>query len=270
MNIALHDITVRKGQTTVVENLCLTFPQGEWTAIVGKNGVGKSTVLEVIKGLTTPVMGHIETPPNIGYMFQQVDQQFFEPTVEKELTFTLRYLKTKEAIVQQRLQEMMNLFQLEPSLLEQSPYHLSGGQKKRIALATVLMGEPDVLLLDEPTAGLDATQKEQLLNILKSWQQQGKTIICITHELEDVLQYADNVFVMGNGTAQFLPVEEAFFMRPTVLTDAQLLLPPVVRCFHDISKRLEKPLQTSTKPQQLLAIIAEGVKEYGSRATIRE
>ncbi|CAM3018168.1 ATP-binding cassette domain-containing protein [Paenibacillus sediminis] len=264
MDIQLDSITVEKEQYTVFQNLSVTFREKRWTAVVGQNGVGKSTLLEVVKKLYKPKSGTVTAPDNIGYLFQHADAQFFEPTVEKELQFAPLHFGWSKEKIQQGIAEVLEMVQLDASVLVKSPYQLSGGQKKRLALAVILILQPTVLLVDEPTAGLDPMQKKMMLDVLKKWQLQGNTLICITHEMEEVLAYGDDVYMMKKtGDHQMKTVEECFFKSPDSLLEAGLALPPSVACFHDVQNRLQTPLNPARTNDKLLRSIVEGMKING-------
>lgn len=257
MAITLKNVTLERSSHVILRDASFQFSDNKWTAIVGENGAGKSTLLQAIQQFIPIQQGHIHLDGKIGFLFQHADQQFFESTVEKELRFAPRHFGWSREKTDIKIAEVLNLVQLDASILPMLPYQLSGGQKKRLALALVFMMEPTILLADEPTAGLDPVQRALVLSILKKWQQQGHTIIAITHELTDVLTFADDVLLMAKDKApQLFETEQFFFEVPK---RKGVYFPPPIAMFHLIEQRLQSPLPRARSMPALIQIMKEAI-----------
>ncbi len=218
-------------------DISLEVRQGERVALIGANGSGKSTLLHLLDGLYFPQAGSItvmsqpltdeavETPPfgprfrkEVGFLFQNSDAQLFCPTVEEELAFAPLQLRWPRTQIEERISETLELLEI-THLRDRTPQALSSGEKKRVALASVLIVGPSVLLLDEPTAGLDPRSQSILLEILYALHQAGMTIITATHELGLLAHLADRAIVLSeeHRIAADAPVAE-------ILTNTDLLL----------------------------------------------
>lgn len=221
---ALHDVSLR-------------VDTGERLALLGANGSGKSTLLKVLAGLAQPSGGTVrafgsplsasvlkdETKAQafrrrVGVVFQSADVQLFSPTVRDEIAFGPLHLGLELAEVEQRVADTLTLLGLE-ALAERAPYKLSGGEKKKVALAAVLASNPEVLLFDEPTAGLDPRSQDWLIELLQRLHAAGKTLVLATHQLADLPRLADRAAVLGedHSLAAEGPIAE-------VLADRELLL----------------------------------------------
>jgi len=198
--IALSDINLRIGE-------------GEFVAIIGPTGSGKSTLVQHFNGLLKPSQGRImvndievtgnnlkELRKQVGIVFQYPEHQLFEETVYKDIAFGLHKqgLDTKE--IDDRIRNTIKMVGLQEDILEKSPFELSGGQKRRVAIAGVLVMNPKILVLDEPTAGLDPKGRDEIFNfILQLYKEKHMTIILVSHSMEDVARLAERVIVMHNG-----------------------------------------------------------------------
>ncbi len=222
MQIELKDVSanyqigpIRK--PNVLNDVNLTIESGTFTALIGRTGAGKSSLLKTLNGLLLPTKGSVrigETiikPPyskeairiirkQVGMVFQFPESQLFAETVEKDICFgPLNFgVPLKEA--KEIAKKVITLVGLEPAILSKSPFSLSGGQKRRVAIAGILAMEPSVLILDEPGAGLDPQGKKEIMSLISTWhQQEGLTTILVTHDMEDVAIYADRVILMDQG-----------------------------------------------------------------------
>ncbi|HWR37385.1 MAG TPA: ABC transporter ATP-binding protein [Clostridia bacterium] len=201
-----------------LRSLSLTVRQGERIALVGANGSGKSTLLRVLDGLYLPASGTVLFQKEIltqnkfndpeftarfrravAFVFQNPDVQLFNPTVFDEIAFGPLQLGLSTEKVLQAVNETLSTMSLE-SLRERPPYRLSGGEKKKVALASVLVMNPEVLLLDEPTAALDPRSQSLVVDLIQGWKSTAKTVITATHQLELLEEIADIVYVMDSGT----------------------------------------------------------------------
>ena len=200
-------------QTAAVQDVSLEIQQGELVGVIGHTGSGKSTLVQHFNGLLQPDQGTIylngediwKNPKEIrkvrfrvGLVFQYPEYQLFGETVYQDIAFGPKNMGLSEKEIDQRVREAARFVQLEPELLEKSPFDLSGGQKRRCAIAGVIAMNPEVLILDEPAAGLDPRGREQILGQLLRYHEQVKnTVLLVSHSMEDVARYADRVLVMN-------------------------------------------------------------------------
>jgi cobalt/nickel transport system ATP-binding protein len=213
----LTGVTYAYPQAIVFEGLSLNVPQGRHVALVGANGSGKSTLLRLLDALLFPQHGEIlafgqllsesrmqEEEVNfafrrrVGLVFQNPDVQLFSPTVFDELAFGPLQLGWDKVRIRRRVEEVLAHFDI-ASLKDRPPHRLSGGEKKRVALASVLILEPEVLLLDEPTAALDPKSRSEVIQFLTGGRDKGRTVITATHDLDVVNAIADHVLVLHGG-----------------------------------------------------------------------
>jgi energy-coupling factor transport system ATP-binding protein len=222
MQIELKDVSanyqigpIRK--PNVLNDVNLTIESGTFTALIGRTGAGKSSLLKTLNGLLLPTKGSVrigETiikPPyskeairiirkQVGMVFQFPESQLFAETVEKDICFGPLNFGVPLEEAKEIAKKVITLVGLEPAILSKSPFSLSGGQKRRVAIAGILAMEPSVLILDEPGAGLDPQGKKEIMSFLSTWhQREGMTTILVTHDMEDVALYADRVILMDQG-----------------------------------------------------------------------
>ncbi len=195
----------------IFKNISLEFYKNEFIAIVGPNGSGKTTLGKLMMGILVPVKGTIFikgedvsglTPGNIGkkvgYLFQEPERQLFTSAVKEEISFALSFMGESEAVVEEKSRDMIELFSLQ-GLEDYSPYKLSRGERQRLALAAILINEPDFLVLDEPTTGLDIVRKNKLSDILKKLQNRGLGLAVISHDEEFINKNADRIIKVVGG-----------------------------------------------------------------------
>ncbi|MDI3236223.1 ATP-binding cassette domain-containing protein [Exiguobacterium antarcticum] len=224
-------VTARRGNRTIFENLSLTTYRGEWIMVVGPNGAGKSTLLEMLAKLIPLHGGSVQLfetnlrkwkdrafYAQVGFVFQQPDFQFLKQTVAEELAISCA------AFDPERVQTALCHYRL-TDVADQSPLALSLGQKRRLSVATMLLEQKAVLLLDEPTFGQDAETTAHIIDVLHQAQEAGTTVIMVTHDMELVHRYADRVLVLGEGRLQFDGTPSALFMKPVLLARHQLVRP---------------------------------------------
>ena len=208
-------------EVEALHNVSLEIPEGKVTSIIGHTGSGKSTLIQTLNGLLLPTSGEIEvgefkvTPKKnknknikklrktLAIVFQFPEYQLFEETVEKDVAFGLRNygMSLEEAIKEGH--KALKEVGIDESFYKRSPFELSGGEKRRIAIAGVIALNPDILVLDEPTAGLDPVGSQIILNLIKKFNQEGKTIILVTHDMDIVLNHSDQVVVVNDGNIAF-------------------------------------------------------------------
>ena len=221
MGIALENVsfTYQEGTplaSTALSNVSLTIEDGSYTALIGHTGSGKSTILQLLNGLLVPSQGSVRvfdtlitsTSKNkdirqirkqVGLVFQFAENQIFEETVLKDVAFGPQNFGVSEEDAEKIAREKLALVGIDESLFDRSPFELSGGQMRRVAIAGILAMEPAVLVLDEPTAGLDPLGRKELMNLFKKLHQSGMTIVLVTHLMDDVAEYANQVYVMEKG-----------------------------------------------------------------------
>ena len=221
MGIALENVsfTYQEGTplaSTALSDVSLTIEDGSYTALIGHTGSGKSTILQLLNGLLVPSQGSVQvfdtlitsTSKNkdirqirkqVGLVFQFAENQIFEETVLKDVAFGPQNFGVSEEEAKKIAREKLALVGIDESLFERSPFELSGGQMRRVAIAGMLAMEPTVLVLDEPTAGLDPLGRKELMNLFKQLHLSGMTIVLVTHLMNDVAEYANQVYVMEKG-----------------------------------------------------------------------
>ena len=221
MGIALENVsfTYQEGTplaSTALTDVSLTIEDGSYTALIGHTGSGKSTILQLLNGLLVPSQGSVRvfdtlitsTSKNkdirqirkqVGLVFQFAENQIFEETVLKDVAFGPQNFGVSEEDAEQIAREKLALVGIDKSLFDRSPFELSGGQMRRVAIAGILAMEPAILVLDEPTAGLDPLGRKELMNLFKKLHQSGMTIVLVTHLMDDVAEYANQVYVMEKG-----------------------------------------------------------------------
>ena len=236
MSIEFKKVNYIYGENTpfsyiALKDVSLKIPQGSFTALIGHTGSGKSTLIQHINALLLPSNGEVdidefvirnEEKPEVlkplrkkaGLVFQFPEYQLFEETIEKDIIFGPTNFGMSEAEAKERAGKVLKLVGLDESYLERSPFELSGGQKRRVAIAGILAMEPDILVLDEPTAGLDPQGAKEMLELFKKFQESGKTVIMVSHDMNHVLQYCDHVVVMNHGEVErYCDVDELFSER---------------------------------------------------------
>jgi len=221
MGIALENVsfTYQEGTplaSAALSDVSLTIEDGSYTALIGHTGSGKSTILQLLNGLLVPSQGTVRvfdtlitsTSKNkdirqirkqVGLVFQFAENQIFEETVLKDVAFGPQNFGVSEEDAEQIAREKLALVGIDESLFDRSPFELSGGQMRRVAIAGILAMEPAILVLDEPTAGLDPLGRKELMNLFKKLHQSGMTIVLVTHLMDDVAEYANQVYVMEKG-----------------------------------------------------------------------
>ena len=222
--LELKDVTYIYGQgtpfcRTALNGVNISIEQGEFIGVIGHTGSGKSTLVQHMNGLIKPTEGHVylkgkdiwAEPKKIrsvrfqvGMVFQYPEHQLFEADVFTDVCFGPKNLKLSKEEIEARAKEALAAVGMDESYYKRSPFELSGGQKRRVAIAGVLAMKPEVLVLDEPTAGLDPKGREEILQELKELnEQQGITIILVSHSMEDVARYAKRMLVMNQGCVMF-------------------------------------------------------------------
>lgn len=243
----LSHVSVHYADQEALHQVSCTIEEGKWLSVIGQTGAGKTSFVKVLKGLVPhiegaytidqqPVQrdakGQLKVIPDIGFVFQYPEHQLFETTVHKELAFGMKIQGCSDQQIMQRIQKILPLVGLSEEILSMAPFQLSGGQKRRVAIASVLMMEPKMLIVDEPTAGLDPISRKAMLQLLKNWQlqQPNRTLIFVSHQMEDVAEYSDEILLFHKGhlLGQYDPAV-LFLKQPHVVEKAGLSLPEPIQ-----------------------------------------
>jgi len=230
-----------------LKNVSLVVKNGEFIAIMGQNGAGKTTLVKHFNGLLKPSKGMIrvdgvETTKTsvaalarkVGFVFQNPDHQLFSETVEEEIAFALKNFGFEEEAIQKRVTWALNLLGL-TQYRKTSPFMLSGGERKRVALASVLAWDPEILILDEPTIGQDYQQKEKLRQFIVQMQTQGKTVVIVTHDVEFVAECNPRVVLMKEGKIVADGEGKEILTNPEALAQSSIVLPQIAQIFKQLT-----------------------------------
>jgi energy-coupling factor transport system ATP-binding protein len=230
-----------------LKGVSLTVKDGEFVAIMGQNGAGKTTLVKHFNGLLKPTQGTVridgvdtrkasiaELARNVGFVFQNPDHQLFSETVEEEISFALKNFGFKSEVIEKRLEWALNLLGL-TQYRKTSPFLLSGGERKRVALASVLAWDPKALVLDEPTIGQDHQQKENLRQFIVQMQAQGKTVVTVTHDVEFVAECNPRVLLMKEGKIVADGEGKEILTSPEVLAQSSIVLPQIAQIFTQLT-----------------------------------
>lgn len=241
-------------EKTAVDHVDLEIQDGEFVGLIGHTGSGKSTLIQQFNGLLKPTSGRIlldgqdiwalkkadmrQVRFQVGLVFQYPEYQLFEETVYKDIAFGPRNMGLDEQEIDRRVRQTAQAVGLAPELLEQPPFALSGGQKRRVAIAGVMAMEPRVLILDEPTAGLDPRGRDRILDQLKTYHRSyGGTIILVSHSMEDVARFASKILVMNQGKVFCYDTPEHVFRRSEEIRRLGLSVPQITRVFNALESR---------------------------------
>ncbi|MFY9900960.1 MAG: energy-coupling factor ABC transporter ATP-binding protein [Trichococcus sp.] len=269
----------------------LNIPDGSYTALIGHTGSGKSTVTQHLNALLKPTEGSVTIGDRIitnksnnknlkglrkkvGIVFQFPESQLFEETIAKDIAFGPMNFGVSETDAMAIVRRVLPLVGLDESFMERSPFDLSGGQMRRVAIAGVLAMEPEVLVLDEPTAGLDPAGRREIMNMFNQLHiDNGLTIVLVTHQMNDVATYADHVVILEKGTVVRMGPPAEIFQDAVWLQEKQLGLPSALAFLDTLSKKTgidfgsERPLRT----EQLAAVLIAKIKEnQGTKNVAKE
>ena len=223
-----------------VKGVSMTIRDGEFIGIIGHTGSGKSTLISHLNGLEKSAPGTvfvngmdlgdkgtdlISVRRAVGLVFQYPEYQLFEETVAKDIAFGPRNLKLTEDEINRRVSEALLRVGLDPAIAEKSPFELSGGQKRRVAIAGVLAMQPSILILDEPAAGLDPAGRAEMLRLIKGIHESGTTVVMVSHSMDDVGRYCDRLFVLNRGEIAYSGSPAEVFMHDEALHDIGLDVP---------------------------------------------
>ena len=240
--------------SAALSDVSLSIEDGSYTAIIGHTGSGKSTILQLLNGLLVPTKGSVRvfdtliTPTSVnkqirqirkqvGLVFQFAENQIFEETVLKDVAFGPQNFGVSVEEAEAIAREKLALVGIDESLFERSPFELSGGQMRRVAIAGILAMEPSILVLDEPTAGLDPIGRKELMALFKKLHQDGITIVLVTHLMDDVAEFADQVYVMEKGKLVKGGKPSIVFQNVEFMEKIQLGVPKITRFAQRLADR---------------------------------
>ena len=264
-------------EKTALREVSLSIEKGEFIGVIGHTGSGKSTLIQTMNGLIRPTSGQvlldgkdIWTEPKkirsvrfrVGMVFQYPEYQLFEETVVKDIMFGPKNMGLTEGQAKERAYEAARFTGLKEELLEKSPFELSGGEKRRAAIAGVIAMDPEVLILDEPTAGLDPRGRDVLLaQIAQYHKERGNTVLLVSHSMEDVGRVADRLLVMNSGQLLALAPAKEVFSRGEELEEVGLRVPQITKIMGEL-RRMGLPVDPATLTvdgalQQLIPLLKE-------------
>ena len=287
MSIKLEPVNYIYGQGTAYEkhalnDINLEIPHGQFVGIIGHTGSGKSTLIQHLNGLIKATSGVVSfngeniyaekynlkaLRSQVGLVFQYPEHQLFEIDVMSDVCFGPKNQGCSEEECKERAIEALQLVGLKEKYYHNSPFDLSGGQKRRVAIAGVLAMKPKVLILDEPTAGLDPKGRDEILDQIAYLHKScDMTVILVSHSMEDVAKYVDRIIVMNRGSVLFDDVPKKVFEHYLELEKVGLSAPQVTYIMHDLRKRgLEVPVNITTIEEATDAIVAALGKKNGER-----
>lgn len=275
MDITFKDVSYIYQKNTpfahkALDRISFHIPSGSFVAIIGHTGSGKSTLIQHLNGLVTPSEGEVligdvritnrEKPKDmktlrsqVGVVFQYPEHQLFEETIEKDIAFGPQNFGISEEETNERIKEVLPMVGLSEALLGRSPFDLSGGQMRRVAIAGVLAVKPRVLVLDEPTAGLDPRGQQEIMDMFYQLHRKEQlTTVLVTHSMEDAMKYADHILILNKGKIYMEGRPEDVFTEVEALNKVQLDTPEIIQFMNKFSKRfnMKIPFQRQT-PKQL-------------------
>lgn len=234
-------------EVAAIQDVNLEIEEGELVAVIGHTGSGKSTLIQHFNGLLKPSEGTIyvdgqniweskatlrQSRFTVGLCFQYPEYQLFEETAYKDIAFGPKNMKLEEEEIDRRVRRAATFTGVTDTMLEKSPFDLSGGEKRRVAIAGVMAMEPKVLILDEPTAGLDPHGRDVVLNLIKNYQlETGSTVMIVSHSMEDVAKIASKVLVMNDTKVEFYGTVPETYKRAERLVEIGLDVPQITKIF---------------------------------------
>ena len=257
--------------TQALKNINIEIEKGEKVAIIGPNGAGKSTLFSHFNGLTEPTSGcvKIEGKPisfekdellkvrqKVGIVFQDPNDQLFAPTVKEDIAFGPMNLGLSYGEVEKRVEDSLKMVGME-NYEDKTPHHLSGGQQKRIAIAGIIAMKPELMILDEPTAGLDPDGVDKVLNIMNQLNEEGMTLIISSHDIDMISKYADKIFVLYNGEIIESGNKNKIFSDMELLKKAHLRTPITTEILYNLK---ESGLNVNTEKISVKDTCAEIIK----------
>lgn len=239
-------------QKTAVDKINIEIEKGELVGVIGHTGSGKSTLIQHFNGLLKPSSGKVYIDDvniwdkktdlrqirfKVGLVFQYPEYQLFEETVYKDIAFGPKNMGLSADEIDKSIQEIIKLVGIDEDILQKSPFELSGGQKRRVAIAGVMAMDPQVLILDEPTAGLDPKGRDSILGQIKEYHQtKGNTVLLVSHSMEDVAKHAEKILVMNNAKIFCYDKPVEVFKRAEEISKMGLSVPQITRVFNRLKQ----------------------------------
>ncbi len=257
--------------THALKNINMDIYKGQKVAIMGPNGAGKSTLFSHFNGLTEPTSGHVEVDgkaikydrdtllevrQKVGIVFQDPNDQLFAPTVKEDVAFGPMNLGLDYEEVERRVDEALSMVGME-QYMDKTPHHLSGGQQKRVAIAGIIAMRPEIMILDEPTAGLDPEGVEKVLDILNNLNKEGMSIVISSHDIEMVNEFAEKIFVLNNGEILESGDKHEIFSNKELLKKAHLKAPITTEILYTLK---EKGYNVDTTKISIDEVVEEIIK----------
>lgn len=257
MSIKIENLTYLYNPGTPIEkralnNVSLTIDDGEFIGMIGHTGSGKSTLIQHMNGLLKPYSGKVfvndvdihskevslrKIRQQVGMVFQYPEHQLFGETVFEDVAFGPQNMGISKVEVDKRVDEALEMVELDLDFKDRSPFELSGGQKRRVAIAGVLAMRPEVLILDEPTAGLDPRGRDEIFAQIERLHQAGTTIILVSHSMEDVARFATRLVVMANGEIATVGSTQEVFRQASYLKEIGLGVPQITQLLHELHQQ---------------------------------
>ena len=270
-------------ETAALDDVSFSIEEGDFVGIIGSTGSGKSTLISHFNGLNRPTSGRILIDGKdmwaegadlrsfrflVGLVFQYPEYQLFEETCAKDIAYGPRNMGLDEAEIARRVEEAAAFTGLDKALLDRSPFELSGGQKRRVAIAGVMAMEPRILVLDEPAAGLDPEGRDTILNQIRAYHKKtGVTVVLVSHSMEDIAKYADKVLVMHRAWVAMYYTVENIFARAPELLDLGLSVPQVTQIFLRLKQMgLDIPTDVYTMPYAVKTVLKAWNARHPERA----
>lgn len=280
MSIKFNDVTYvyQKGtpfEYEALHQINTEFEPGHYYAIIGQTGSGKSTLIQHFNGLLKPSYGTVALDDlvlkaktkdkairpmrqRVGVVFQFPESQLFEDSVEREILFGPKNFNMNLDKVKDYAYRLLMKLGFDRDVMNKSPFQMSGGQMRKIAIVSILAMDPDIIVLDEPTAGLDPHSRKQVMGLLKQLQQEGKTIVLVTHDMNDVAQYADRIKVLQQGTLVYEGTPRALFSDSERINDYSLDLPDIVQLQRDFEHKHQTKLSdTALTDEEFIELYRE-------------
>lgn len=257
--------------THALKNINMEIYKGQKVAIMGPNGAGKSTLFSHFNGLTEPTSGYVEIDgkaikydrdtllevrQKVGIVFQDPNDQLFAPTVKEDVAFGPMNLGLDYEEVERRVDEALTMVGME-QYMDKTPHHLSGGQQKRVAIAGIIAMRPEIMILDEPTAGLDPEGVEKVLDILNNLNKEGMSIVISSHDIEMVNEFAEKIFVLNNGEILESGDKHEIFSNKELLKKAHLKAPITTEILYTLK---EKGYNVDTTKISIDEVVEEIIK----------
>ena len=276
----LHKTFSRKTpfEHEALKGVNLTIDQGDFLAIIGETGSGKSSLISHFNGLTKPTSGFVkifdfeinsskkkikkinDLRKRVGMVFQFPEYQLFEETVIKDVMFGPKNFGIPKEEALKRAHKYIDELKLPPETKERSPFDLSGGQKRKVALAGILAIETDIMIFDEPTAGLDPESEEEVLDICRDLNKKGKTVIMITHNMENVLKYAHKVAVMKEGVVTNVDTPSNIFKNGQLMQEVNLDIPKIYKFLQKYKKSINLENNITSKDELVKILLSKTKK----------